>query len=137
MHIIAKEAASRQIAAAMTSAVFNLVIKHQHQDSDVSEPPPVSIAPDLQHVVSEHAQVPDPILEAHQGFQYVLPAQMHKRDSQATNTDLIANVKSAPEALDCSAALAAAPDGVVLFLENLIPAPADTTSVGPSPSRID
>ena len=46
-------------------------------------------------------------------------------------------MESAPEALGCSAALAAASDGKAFFLENLIPAPADTTSVVPPPLKID
>jgi len=60
LHIIAKEAANRHIAAAMTSALFNLVLNHQRSDGHVPESLPGDIPKPNTAVIYLENLVPPP-----------------------------------------------------------------------------
>ena len=58
--VIAKETTNRHVAAAMTRALFNLVMKYQPVDQGASEPPSVATARELQQVLAEHTDTECP-----------------------------------------------------------------------------
>ncbi len=74
--VIAKETTNRHVAAAMTSALFNLVMKYQPVDQSASEPPSVATALELQQVLAEHADRMNPPIETNTTTFLILGTQL-------------------------------------------------------------
>ena len=80
LRVIAKEATNRHVAAAMASALFNVVVKYHPSDQGPSEHPSVATARELHQLLADHADTNVTTLaQALSAFKDILPPDLHKR----------------------------------------------------------
>jgi len=151
LQVIARETTNRHVGAAMVSALFNLVVKSQPpSDPDLLEPASVSTARELQQICSEHADVNfSTLAKALSAIKDILPSGLYQRmvsvnkaasynrHQQVKDTSLIADVKTALQNHSCNKKEVSSLSASVIYLDNLVPTPCDTSDIVPPPAASD